>query len=195
MYSATTATVPMLRTIIKAGVIALATSLSWTSSAFAGVPESEIGAAAKWIRVNPNWQIDTEDVDMRGDELRFWVIRTATGSEVMSTEDSSASWRGKYRVRCGDFHLRTEGEVNSTYGTYIQPGSWKRITRDSFGWTLASNFCYLTGTPGFTPEPEAYDWQVKIVNLLQNAKKRPKPSNNPMCKNQMYSGNNPHICD
>ena len=185
----------MLRTIFKAGVIALATSVSCTSGAFAGVPESETGAAAKWMRVSPGWQIDTEDVDMRGDELRFWVIRTATGNEVMSTESSLSSWRGKFRVRCGDFHNRTEAEINGPYGAYFNPTSWRRITRDSFGWTLASNFCYLTGIPGFTPEPEAYDWQVKIVNLLQNAKKRPKPSNNPMCSNAMYSQRNPLKCD
>ena len=195
MYSVISATSPMLRTILKAGAIALVTSTSWTSSALAGVPASETGVSAKWMRVNPTWQIDTEDVDMRGDELRFWVIRNATGDEVMSTENSRASWRGKFRVRCGDFHNRTEAEVILNIGTRYVPTPWQRITNDSFGWTLASNFCYLTGTPGFTPEPEAYDWQVKIVNLLQNAKKRPKPSNNPMCSNQMYSGNNPHICD
>ena len=28
---------------------------------------------------------------------------------------------------------------------------------------MASNFCYLTKTPGFTPEPIVHVWQEKIT--------------------------------
>ena len=65
------------------------------------------------------------------------------------------TWTGKMRLRCGDFHARHEIDG------YVY--SWYRITPEAFAYTLASNFCYLTDTPGFTPEPIDFPWQRKIT--------------------------------
>ncbi|MDA7633943.1 hypothetical protein N8696_00805, partial [bacterium] len=129
--------------------------------ALAGVPESETIPKGKWQRVNSSWTIDTEDLEIKGDQIRFWVKRNATGNEEMSTQ-SRTSYTGKLRIRCSDFHTRIEAQVIDIY-TYYSKGPWERITPSLFAYTLASNFCYLTNTPGFTPEPIVHVWQEKIT--------------------------------
>ena len=49
--------------------------------AIAGVPQSESINAGKLQQVSDNWLIDTKDVEIKDDELRFWVERIATGYE------------------------------------------------------------------------------------------------------------------
>ena len=113
--------------------------------------------------MNDNWFIDTEDVEIKGDQLRFWVERVPTEGEEASTQWKTA-WTGKIRVRCGDFHQRidTEGMTNSGF-TRIFNGKWVKIKPSQFAYELASNFCYLTKTPGYTPEPIVFTWQRKIT--------------------------------
>ena len=135
--------------------------------ALAGVPEFESASKGKWQRINDNWTIDTEDVEIKEDQIRFWIERTATGNEEMSTQ-ATTSYRGKIRVRCGDFHTRTDIESVGTYGnTYIAVGTWVKIKPSYFAYTLASNFCYLTKTPGYTPEPIVHEWQRKLTAELK----------------------------
>jgi hypothetical protein len=147
------------------------------SSAFAGVPSDFSGQDGKWIVVNDNWSIDTEDVDRKGDVLRFWVRRRASGTEESSTQ-SVTTWTGKVRVRCGDFHARTEAGAVNGYGMRIYvPGPWERIDKTQFAYVLASNFCYLTGSPGYTAEPVNSSWQRKITEALKgNAPSPVSPS-------------------
>ena len=128
--------------------------------AVAGVPASETISQGKWQRVNNAWTIDTEDVDIKGDKIRFWVKRNAIGNEEMTTQRLLMTWTGKLRIRCGDFHTQTQVQ-----GYFA--GGWERITPDLFAYELASNFCYLTKTPGFTPEPITYAWQEKITAVLK----------------------------
>jgi len=131
--------------------------------AVAGVPQTESANGGKWQQVNDNWLIDTEDVEIKGDQLRFWVERIATGNEEASTQQTT-SWKGKMRVRCGDFHSRSDYEATSEYGIrYIATGRWTKIRPNYFAYSLASNFCYLTKTPGYTPEPIVYSWQEKLT--------------------------------
>ena len=133
----------------------------------AGVPESETISKGKWQRVNANWIIDTEDVDVKGDKIRFWVKRNATGDEEMSTQQIN-TYTGKLRIRCGDFHRRIDSqEINKWGNTYINPGNWQKIKPLEFAYKLASNFCYLTKTPGFTPEPIVHTWQQKITTEIK----------------------------
>ena len=135
--------------------------------AVAGVPQSESIDAGKWQKVSDNWLIDTKDVEIKGDELRFWVERIATGFEQASTQQNM-SWKGKYRIRCGDFNARIDVEARNRYGMpYIHSGRWQKITPTSFGYTLASNFCYLTKTPGYTPEPTIYKWQRNLTAAIK----------------------------
>ena len=83
--------------------------------AFGGVPESESSSQGKWQVVNENWTIDTQDVDVKGDQIRIWVERTPSASEESSTQYSTA-WQGKIRIRCSDFHARIDPEGRNGYG-------------------------------------------------------------------------------
>lgn len=153
---------------------AIAATLFDACPAISGVPEAMQQNSGKWIEVDKTWIIDTEDVERRGDQLRFWVERRAQGSEESSTQ-TRTSWTGKYRIRCSDFHSRIDGGAINGYGMRIYvPGPWERIKPGDFGYTLASNFCYLTGTPGYTPEPINYEWQRKITAALGNSGLQPK---------------------
>ena len=89
--------------------IASASIAIGTIPALAGVPKSETISKGKWQRVNANWIIDTEDVDVKGDKIRFWVKRNATGDEEMSTQQRN-TYAGKYRIRCEDFHRRIDSQ-------------------------------------------------------------------------------------
>ena len=130
--------------------------------ALAGIPESESGSEAKWQRVHEGLLIDIEDVEIKRDQIRFWIESIAVGNDVMSTQGDT-SYKAKYRIRCGDFHSRLDAVVPTVYGGYIQRGNWNKITTKEFGHTLASNFCYLTKTPGYTPEPIVHVWQERIT--------------------------------
>ena len=156
--------------------VAFAAALAATP-AFAGVPEKEVRSSGKWHQVNNSWIIDTEDVEIRGDQLRFWVERVAVGVEVASTQGLTA-WKGKIRLRCGDFHQKLEGEVRNALGNkfYISYDGWEKIKPHHFAYTLASNFCYITKTPGYTPEPVVYEWQEKLTAALKAAPVK-KPRN------------------
>ena len=113
--------------------------------------------------MNETLWIDTEDVEIKGDQLRFWAERTPTASEQSSTQSNTA-WKGKIRVRCGDLHTRIDVEGYTEGGwKRIFNGQWERIKPNYYAYELASNFCYLTNTPGFTPEPIIYEWQRKLT--------------------------------
>ena len=141
--------------------------------AFGGVPESESAAQGKWQVVDKNWIIDTEDVEIKGDQIRFWVERVPSDGEQSSTQYSTA-WKGKLRIRCGDFHARIDGEGRNGYGMrIIVPGDWEKIKPREFAYKLASNFCYITKTPGYTPDPVEHEWQRKLTNVLKASPVKP----------------------
>ena len=127
------------------------------------MPQSESLNEGKWQQVGDNWLIDTEDVEIKNDQLRFWVERIATGTEQASTQQST-SWKGKMRVRCSDFHVRNDYEARNGYGMpIIVSDRWEKIKPNYFAYQLASNFCYLTKTPGYTPEPIDFPRQKKLT--------------------------------
>ena len=100
----------------------------------AGVPQSESVNEGKWQQVNDNWLIDTQDVEIKSDQLRFWAERQATGDELGTTQ-GNASWKGKLRVRCGDFHSRIDAEGRNGYGMpIIVSGRWQKIKPTDFAY-------------------------------------------------------------
>ena len=85
------------------------------------------------MRVSGNWTVDTEDIEVRGDQIRFWVRRNPTGNEEMSTQYQTA-WIGKVRIRCGDFHAklqprRTIYYYGSPVGHDYSGGHWEKSTK------------------------------------------------------------------
>ena len=142
--------------------------------AFAGVPASQEAVSGKWQQVSKSWLIDTEDVEIKGDQLRFWVERVAVGIDTASTQYTTA-WTGKIRVRCGDFHRKLFYEAQNSLGMkfYINTDGWIKIKPNEFAYVLASNFCYITKAPGYTPEPIQHEWQEKITAALKAAPVKP----------------------
>lgn len=127
------------------------------SPALAGIPSSE----KTWMQANPNWVVNTEDVEIDGTHIRLWVQRTA------STDDSKAgdSWTGKYRISCYDLHSRIE--PNSVLWQRWPFRPWEKIKPDDFGWELANQLCFLTGVKGYTKEANPPAWAKKIISKFQ----------------------------
>ena len=150
--------------------------LCFASPALAGVPERIESGTSKWQRVNENWTIDTEDVEVKGDQIRFWVERSATGHENAAW--LSTSYRGKIRIRCSDFEQRIERLTHNAFGVaHIYRHQWQKIKPGYFAYTLASNFCHFTGVKGYTPEPLEYEWQKRLSLSLEAAiRKQPAPA-------------------
>ena len=150
----------------------LCAGLLSASPVFAGIPAQLQEGDSKWMRVGDSWIVDTEDVERKGDQLRFWVERRPVGNEQMSTQYATA-WIGKIRIRCGDFHAKLNPRVRVHYGygiygwEYAEGTQWEKMKPGDFGVILASNFCYLTNIPGYTPEPITYDWQRKITQTIK----------------------------
>ena len=151
--------------------------------AHAGVPSANQVQNDKWMRISPALTVDTEDIDVRGDRIRFWVRRNPVGNEEMSTQ-SNTSWTGKIRIRCGDFHRQIEvGYVNKYNQNTYYKWPWERIGQNTGSFDLASNFCYLTGTPGYTPEPIVHAWQRKITETIKAGPKKKLRSTRGACDN------------
>ncbi|KZR76493.1 hypothetical protein [Prochlorococcus marinus] len=122
----------------------LVIGLSYIPISIAGVPSSK----QKWMQWNNAWGIDTEDIEMKGKRLRFYVSRAGQPGE--DTVNVRQTWQGKIRISCDSMKARHE-IADGKYGNHIVY-NWYHLRQGLFGYDLASHFCYLTGEPGFTPE-------------------------------------------
>ena len=52
--------------------------LALPNAVYAGIPQSKTD---KWIKINKNWSIDTEDVHVKSGKLRFYMKRIGTRNE------------------------------------------------------------------------------------------------------------------
>ena len=152
----------------------------------AGLP-SEF--ANKWRKWDDTWSIDTEDIEVRKTNLRFWVQRRAAkeGSE-RAGNIYYYNWSGKIRINCERFSSRLErtdigdGSPIKSKPAKIKPGD--------FAHSLASHFCYLTGVPGYTPEVKQSQIVKTMIYNVLNPKKRKREidcdtrqfKNMPQCK-------------
>ena len=171
---------------MKKALSTLIATLLLTPASNAGIPAAHRTENAKWMQVDPAFMVDTEDIGIRGDRIRFWVRRTAVGNEEMSTQQRT-TWTGKMEIRCGDFHARGATRYRDGWSgyTYIY-GPWEQMDNRHFGSTLASNFCHLVGSPGYTPEPIQHEWQRKITATI--AKEPVKNSRAGIaCRDKAYS--------
>jgi hypothetical protein len=178
--------------------------LALFSPAMAGLPESleKKEDEWKWMRINPNYQIDTEDVDMKGTKLRFYVERNALKSEFEGSDGVARSWVGKVRVSCDDFEQRIDkrqltwtGLTAQVFGanTYVR-GDWEGIRSDSIARPLASYFCFLTGVEGYTREEKEPDWVKKIIKTVQSKPIRKSNQANINCDSPAWR-NRPQCID
>ncbi len=78
--------------------------LALSSPAFAGLPSNR---TEKWVRTNQNWMIDTEDIDLKRSQIRFWVKRNAVPGDFAGNS-SNPDWEVKIRMDCKKFRARIE---------------------------------------------------------------------------------------
>ena len=139
--------------------------------AYAGVPEQHKAANSKWMQINPAWAVDTADIEVRGDQICFWFECSATKEDTIEDHIASSSTE-KMCIRCGDYHFKGCPGVTTYYyrmpvGHNYQGGTWEAIRSKYFANTLASNFCYSSGTAGYTPEPIERKSQQKITVMIK----------------------------
>ena len=153
----------------------LALTAGLSSAAIAGIPESK---QTKWVRVNKSsitgpgiWLIDTEDIEVKGYKLRFWVerkqgkIEKADGNKSPS-KYNRVNWTGKYRVNCKDFTSSIHPDMGSIFGGNYRVNQGK-IRQSQFSYALADNFCFLTGAPGYTKNANPPKWVRSIIRTVQ----------------------------
>ena len=139
--------------------LAASAGLLFMPFAKAGIPSSE----QKWMSMGTGFVVDTEDVEMKGGHLRFYVERRASGAEHAGQGNS---WNGKVRVSCEDFHFRSERYVTTGWGGWVK-SDWEKIKPGQVGYDLANQLCFLTGRPGYTPEQNPPEWAKKIIKKFK----------------------------
>ena len=143
-------------------LIPVLAALALPAGAIAGIPESK--SPDKWVRINENWIIDTEDVEVKSGKLRFYMQRTATKDEFEGPSQYIASYIGKVRIKCDKFQVGIQVKMNSALGGYYAAANWQSITPEQIGYSLANYFCYLSGSEGYTRESYEPAWVTQIIN-------------------------------
>ena len=126
---------------------------------YAGIRESK--KISKWMKIDNNWTIDTEDVDIKRSKLRFYVIRRATKDEIEGDTEIDREFTAKYRINCKSFTSKRQKRLfDGSYGGLL--AQWQEIRPDTLNFTLANYFCFLTGEEGYTREEIEPIWAKKI---------------------------------
>ena len=86
---------------MKRLLLLLLATLALPSVANAGIPKSR--SPNKWVRINKNWIIDTNDVEIKSGKLRFYMERNATKDEFEGQTQYIMSYVGKVRLNCDNF--------------------------------------------------------------------------------------------
>ena len=58
---------------MKKLLITLVAAFTLPTAVFSGIPQNK--NPDKWVRINENWTIDTEDVEVKSGKLRFYMKR------------------------------------------------------------------------------------------------------------------------
>tara|TARA_A100001388_G_scaffold275173_1_gene260176 strand:- start:616 stop:1119 length:504 start_codon:yes stop_codon:yes gene_type:complete len=148
------------------------------NAGYAGIPQ---GKTDKWIKINKNWSIDTEDVQVRNGKLRFYMKRIGTRNEFGEHSKYLLTYTGKVRINCDNFSAGIQVKRNK--GSYSSL-DWNPITRKHIGYNLAKYFCFLTGSEGYTRETNEPDWVTKVINIQSKKQSRNINCDSPVWKNK-----------
>lgn len=109
---------------------------------FAGFLDS-----GKWVWAAKRFAIDTEDVEIKGNNLRLYY------------QDEMGS--RKLRIRCDKKHYRVERYMGWDYGW--NASNWESLVDSTMFYEVASQLCFLTGIEGSYPEKDPPQWAEKII--------------------------------
>ena len=144
---------------MKKLLLLLLAAFTFPNSVNSGIPENVLD---KWVQISPAFFIDTEDIEIKKDKLRFYAERRELDGE-RTDPNVNYSWIGKIRIDCNEFESRIDQKLWDGFGGYLN-GSWSPIMEDEISYTLANYFCYLTGAEGYTRETLEPEWVIKIIN-------------------------------
>ena len=171
---------------MKKFLIHLLAALALPTAVNSGIPESK--SPDKWVRINENWMIDTEDVEVKSGKLRFYVQRNATKDEFEGPSQYVMSYIGKARIKCDKFQVGIQVKMNSALGGYYAAANWQSITPDHIGYQLSNYFCYLSGSEGYTRESYEPAWVTQIINNVEvNKIERKKKLGNINCDSPVWT--------
>lgn len=109
---------------------------------FAGFSDS-----GKWAWATKRFAIDTEDVEIKRNNLRLYY------------QDDMGS--RKLRIRCDRKDFRVERYLGWDYGW--NASNWESLVEGTMFYEIASQLCFLTGAQGSYPEQNPPPWAEKII--------------------------------
>ena len=110
----------------------------------------------KWVWATKRFAIDTEDVEVKGKNLRLYY------------QDEMGS--RKLRIRCDKKDFRVERYLGWDYGW--NASNWESLVEGTLFYEIASQLCFLTGTEGTYPEQDPPSWAEKIIRTKSVAPNR-----------------------
>ena len=88
------------------------------------------------MKVDQNWIIDTEDIDIKNSKLRFYVLRKGTKNEFEGASDIEREFTAKSRINFSTFKSKSGPNVQSfdliRYAT--NDGFWSIFDRIFKSW-------------------------------------------------------------
>ena len=150
---------------MRKSLIPLLAAIALPNAVFAGIPSDK----DTWVQINTfgkgQFQINTSDAKASGSKVTLGVSRSQ-GENEQSDGFYIMSWIGKVKVDCEKFKYTIVARAG---GGGLFPGrSTYKITKDSIGYPLADNFCYLTGVEGYTPNENPPEWVNSVIKTIKS---------------------------
>tara|TARA_Y100001968_G_scaffold14660_1_gene11807 strand:- start:165 stop:698 length:534 start_codon:yes stop_codon:yes gene_type:complete len=142
----------------------------------AGIPSSLKGGAGatgleRWVKIDSNYWVDTEDVLKSGKILRFYIQRRATKEDYEGFDLLTRNYLGKLRINCHKYQSKLKIRIDRDFvfgDNYNSGGTWDDIRPSSIAYRFANDLCFLTGVEGYTREKDEKPWVTKIIETVQN---------------------------
>lgn len=106
----------------------------------------------KWANVTKYVRIDTQDVRIKGDSMRFYIV-----GELGPR---------KLRINCSDVSYKLERYRGWEYGWVAGP--WNSIPEGTAIFEIANQLCFLSSASGVTPEESPPKWAKLIIQRFRN---------------------------
>ena len=150
---------------MKRFLILLLAALTLPTAIYPGIPDNKLG---KWVRINKNWMIDTEDVEVKKGKLRFYMLRNAAKGDFTGSTQFRNDYTAKVRINCDDFTAGIQAKVEGgLLGPSYGRSQKMKLFKEHVGYGLAKYFCFATGSEGYTREDTEPEWVVKIINNIE----------------------------
>ena len=144
-------------------LLSLLAALALPTAVNSGIPKKFEGKYMKATgTARSTYMINTEDIDIKRERLRFYVKSELKPSTVPDP-NIRENWEGKLRINCKNFEKKKEISIRG----FIVEVPYSPIKENEFSYILAENFCFLTGVEGYTAEKNPPQWVKKIIRTIR----------------------------